>query len=206
MDKKEIWKTAIVDGVENPRYKVSSFGRIICLNWNRTGKPRLCKLGVGGHGYLQVAIDCVPKLVHRIVAETFIPNPEGKPCIDHINTVRTDNRAENLRWCTYDENNNNPLSRKHISENHAHNKPWLGKFGAEHIRSIPIIQLSLDGKFIKKWCAAIEAGRELGINNANIIQCCRGKYFKSVGGFRWMYYSDWVKKPKKSVKEIAPLF
>ena len=54
--------------------------------------------------------------IHRVVANLYIPNPENKPFIDHINTVKTDNRAENLRWVTAKENCNNPLTKKHISE------------------------------------------------------------------------------------------
>ena len=56
--------------------------------------------------------------IHRAVAELFVPNPENKPCVDHINTDRLDNRAENLRWVSTKENCNNPLTRKHMSEVH----------------------------------------------------------------------------------------
>ena len=54
--------------------------------------------------------------VHRAVAELFVPNPDNKPCIDHINTDKYDNRAVNLQWCTQKENCNNLLTRKHQSE------------------------------------------------------------------------------------------
>ena len=66
------------------------------------------------NGYLRIGAFHI----HRAVAELFIPNPENKPSIDHINTIKTDNRAENLRWVTCKENMNNSLTRMHQSEAH----------------------------------------------------------------------------------------
>lgn len=58
-------------------------------------------------GYLALRINAHLYMVHRLVAFTFIPNLNGKPFIDHINRIKTDNRVDNLRWCTCKENNNN---------------------------------------------------------------------------------------------------
>lgn len=52
--------------------------------------------------------------VHRMVEETFISNPDNKPCVDHINGISTDNRACNLRWVTWKENNNNPITKQRL--------------------------------------------------------------------------------------------
>ena len=72
------------------------------------------------------------ELFHRIVAKLFVPNPENKPFVDHINTNTHDNRSENLRWVTRKENNNNPLTKKHMSDiksvqNKGKTNPMFGK-------------------------------------------------------------------------------
>lgn len=187
MNKKDFWRTAVIDGKEKPRYKVSRDGRIICMDWGGYGKPRLCALSEVTNGYLKVGIDGVLKFVHRIVAETFIQNPKGKPCVDHVDTNRQNNSVDNLRWVTQKENCNNPLSIKNYNRQ-------------------PIVQLTLDGTFVNRFVRQMDASLEFGVKQGCISNCCHGRR-KSAGGFRWMFYSDWVKtRRKKSLKDIKPLF
>ena len=86
-------------------YEVSNFGRV-----KKDGEIIEPKLHSSGY------LACGRFFIHRAVAELFVPNPENKPFVDHINTDRLDNRAENLRWVTTKENCNNPLTKKHYSE------------------------------------------------------------------------------------------
>ena len=197
----EVWKTVIMDGVEHPRYQVSNLGRVKCLNWHKSGKTKILPQFDNGYGYLTVMIDGETKYVHRIVAEAFHDNTNKYNCVDHIDGNRKNNSYLNLRFCNHKINNNNPITKKRYSEK----AKWLGKFGAEHNRSIPIVQLSLDGLLINKWSCAAEAERELHINARRISECCRQKR-KSAGGFRWMYYDDWLKVCKKRIEDIKPLF
>ena len=129
----EIWKP--IKDYEG-LYEVSNLGRVKSLNYRKTGKEKILK-NIECRGYLAVCLTKNGKQklfkVHRLVAETFIPNPESKPCIDHINTIKNDNRVKNLRWVTHKENNNNPLTKKKYSENHreqaGENNPMYGRTG-----------------------------------------------------------------------------
>ena len=172
----EIWKP--VAGYEKI-YEVSNLGRVRSSNYNHTNKPKLLKQELCKNGGLRVTLYKHTKtrfLVHRLVAEAFIPNPNNLPEIDHINTDRTDNRVENLRWCTRKGNMNNPITRTKLSNSklyHTYNMK-------------AIIQTSKDGTFIQEYKCTREAERATNIDHSSINKCCKGIY-KTAGGFIWKY-------------------
>lgn len=172
----EIWKTI----EDYPNYMVSNMGRVKSLCY---GKEKIMKLCTGKGGYLTVTLIKDKKIntnrVHRIVAEAFIPNPENKPCVDHINTYRTDNRVENLRWVTHKENQNNPLTKIKMKRNKSKAKP--------------IIQLTKTNELVRKWESASQVQRDLGYSKSAISSCCRGAKSKTAYGYKWGFEKDFRK-------------
>lgn len=114
--------------------------------------------------------------VHRLVASAFIPNHDGLPCVDHINCVRDDNRAENLRWVDNITNQNNPITRKNKSLSKMGDKNPMKK------KCRPVLQIDYaTGIVLAEYDSCKEAARRLATDSGNISRCCNGKKLKHKG-------------------------
>lgn len=149
------------------KYAVSTNGDVYSFAKYKEGRLLKQKTIHNGYKLVQLGRDNY-KLVHRLVAETFIPNPENKRTVNHINSVKTDNRLENLEWNTYSENH------KHAYKN------------GRATNAKRIAQYDLQGNFIKYWFGVYEINRATGFNRGNINSCCNNK-IKTANGFKWKY-------------------
>ncbi len=117
------------------------------------------------------------QLVHRLVAKTFIPNPDSKPQVNHKDGNKKNNKVSNLEWATRSENMLHALDvglNPMVKNNKSHSKA--------------VDMYSLDGKILLTFPSAAEARRQTGIDAAHIRSCCKGKQ-KTSGGFMWKYHS-----------------
>ena len=179
----EVWKDIVIkkNGVLydfTGLYQASNFGKIKSCK-KRNGK--ILKPSSDNHGYLKVKL-CKNGMrgdfmIHRIVASLFIPNPQNKIQIDHIDTNRANNNVNNLKWATPSENTNNPITIKKRAE--------ALKSSIES-KMVKVLQYDLKGNFIKEWKSQSEASRQLKINSTHICRCCKGG-LKTAGKFIWKY-------------------
>lgn len=174
----EIWKTVIVNGETYKNYQVSNLGRILSLNYRGTGRAELLEPADNSNGYLMVYLYKNRKgkwcLVHRLVAEAFLPNPDNLPQVNHIDENKENNRVNNLEWKSPKDNCNHGTRNERIFE-----KTTNGKLSKK------VLQFTIDGEFIREWPSTAECGRN-GFNQGNVAACCRGEY-NSAYGFKWQY-------------------
>lgn len=169
-------------------YEASTMGRIKVLeretSYNKTKgmmREHILKPKTNGYKYWTVGLcingKTVYKYIHRLVASTFIPNPENKPEVDHLNTDTNDNRLENLSWATHMENQYNPITRFRKLEKESEDNP--------------IVQLSIIGEKLSEWKSIREASYFTGISDTNISgNIVYPKRYYSAGGYIFMKKED----------------
>lgn len=144
-------------------------------------------------GYLQVYLYKNYKRytiwIHRLVANAFIPNPENKLEVNHINWIKDDNKLENLEWCTRFENMQHAHNFLKIKNHFKYNnpKPFLWKTWILCKNSKKVNQYDLEWNFIKTWDCMWDVQRELWIYQALISKCCLWKRNKT-WWFIWKYF------------------
>ena len=152
-------------------YQVNELGQIWSIKNKKYLKQTLCK-----NGYLYVGLhkNKIRKnmLVHRIVAEAFLPNPNNLPEVNHKDENPQNNSVNNLEWCDSRYNKNyGTRTQKH-----------------KLLVSKPVLQYTLDGELVREWISATEAGRN-GFTQSLINNCCLGKA-KTHKGFKWSYKKE----------------
>ena len=159
---KEIWRD--IKGYEG-KYMVSNLGRVKSLNYSNTGKEGILNARDNGKGYLRVILwkDGKDKKyrINRLVAQAFIPNPDNLPEVNHKDEDKTNNRVDNLEWCSR-------------------------QYNIEYSQGKAVIGINKVSGLIAEFPSASEASRQTGINSRNICACLKGRQ-KSTGGFYWHY-------------------
>lgn len=157
------WKQVYIDG-ELTNYHVSIDGQIRVANTLKVCSPSI----TNGYKTFQITHNgkIYRKSIHRLVAEAFIPNVEGKKQVNHINHNRLDNRIENLEWVT-------------VSENIKHSHQKAGRKSCR----IPVIRRDLDGTEVR-YEYVIQAIAEFG---AGVSKCLAGRQKQTRGGYTWTY-------------------
>jgi hypothetical protein len=163
----ELWKS--IYGYE--MYEISNMGRIKMLN----GKIRNSFSDFNGYCSIRLKSGDISKseLVHRLVANTFIPNPENKPIVNHIDSNKKNNNINNLEWTNMSEN---------IS--HAYNT-------GTHNQASKIIQYNKDKIKIQEFNSINDASRKLNICASTLSKLCRKKYSKT-NLYNKLYYFEYI--------------
>lgn len=165
----EIWKP--IKGYEK-YYLISDIGRVWSIRRNKALRHKIDR-----YGYkvvcLSVGGKCYHRTVHRLVAQTFLPNPLALATVNHINEIKTDNRVTNLEWASIADNDNYGTRNRRIADTKS---------------KLPVEQILKDGRTIL-YKGVKDAWRKTGINRCCIANCCKGTR-KTAGGYQWRYANE----------------
>lgn len=173
-----------------PDYLIFEDGKVFS---NKTNK--FLKFNIGKKGYPTVELfndnGSKRKLVHRLVAEAFIPNEENLPFINHRDENPGNPSASNLEWCTakYNSNYGNCQSRRVSRTDFSKQTYKETAIRNSMARRRPVQQI-LNGKTIAEFESSAEAGRQTGLNYGHINECCKNTIRKTVGGYGWRYKEE----------------
>lgn len=184
--KNEIWKP-LKDFEE---YEISNYGRI--KHYNKFGRKNEKIKIIGSkktNNYCYARIEGKSRLIHRLVAQTFLENLQNKPQINHINGKPYDNRVCNLEYCTQSEN-----------QRHAY-KIGLQTVDKEHLKKLSklcanatskkVCKYDLKGNLLQEFKSVSDASRSINKNHSLISMCCSNKKgHKTAGGFVWKYKEE----------------
>ena len=170
----EQWKPVV--GYEG-LYEVSNLGNVRKSSTKKVRKPFLNR-----QGYARVDLwkdnKHISYTVHRLVAKAFLPNPDMKPEVNHIDENRLNNRVDNLEWCTRLENMHHGTLYERQSKSLTNNS----------LISKAVVALDDAGNIVGEFPSMTEASRTLGISQCSISHCCSPKYkIYHAGGLVWRY-------------------
>ena len=177
--KQEEWKP--IPGYEG-LYEVSNYGRVKSYQLDSNGKilsPG--NTGKDGSGYCFVNLckdgKVKPRIIHRLVAEAFIPNPNNFPQVNHMDECKENNYFGNLEWCSPAYNISYGTRTRRMAEKN----------------SKPVVQLDKKGNFISEFESLTEASKITDIVISSICCCCNHKPgYKLAGGFLWIYKDEYT--------------
>lgn len=176
----EIWKD-IKDW--EGYYQVSNTGKVRRLFKTKTRELKGTKK-IGGYKgvFLKIPNKFSGELVHRLVAQAFIPNPDNLPCINHKDENKYNNCVDNLEWCTYKYNGNYGTRNERVSKSKMNN--------TYNMTPVQCVETEIIYPTIH------EAERQTGISAQNIFMCCKGTVYSkrngfthrhTAGGYHWRY-------------------
>lgn len=165
----ETWKD--IKGFED-KYRISSNGNCFSIKYNKIMSPHITN-----SGYYQINLykdgKPIPKLIHRLVAEAFLDNPDNLPEVNHKDENKLNNAVSNLEYCDR-KYNQNYGTRTEKQKNKC---------------SKPILQIK-NGKIIREWESITQVENECGYKSSGIVKCCKLNNYSKYKGYTWRYKDE----------------